>query len=813
LAEADATNTFKTISEVEQSATGILRRWLSELQLADEIEQPWREDAQKCWELYQSKKAADNTFNIFWSNVETLRPAIYNSTPRPDVRRRFRDADPVGKVGSKVIERALAFSIDDYDFDAEMRAVVLDTEIVGRGLVRVKYLPTVVSEKSEDAESDADDYEQVADEKAPCAHVQWDDFRHGAAKEWRDVPWVAFRHEFHYDELVEMFGKEKADACTLTEPTSTVAKTFKDDIKTLWQVCEVWEIWDRSKRQVLFVSHGFDAGPLDTKEDPLKLVGFFPMPPPLYAIEDTTTLVPHIPYRKYEQQAHELNRVTYRINKIVNALKVRGAYDASLSEVPQILQAEDQDMIPIQNASQVQNLGGLDKAIWIMPIDKLIQVLQGLIEARDRIIQSIYELTGISDIQRGVANPHETATATDRKTQFGSLRLQRVQRDVQRFVRDILRLKAEIFAEHFDAETLASMTGVQLPTDEDKAKVQQMLAEMQAEAQQTQQPPDPAEMSKAQDILKLPTWKDVMQLLQSDEMRQYRIDIETDSTIAETINRDTEAMMQSVQAIATLASTFAPAIQMGLLSVDVFKTIATRVARGMRMGEAVEDAIDEIKQPPPQPQAAPQDNSVQVAQIKEEGAAKRTTETNQTKLMLAQAKAQADEKGQQLDAMKAQYEAQDAERQRQFEAAEAERQRQHELAIADMEARFDAAIKMRLGEMQQQTDIAGLQTEERMGQQQMLNDNANAAADRDSTERLATQKTQAANLQTAAKIESSDRQTAANIEAADHQTAVKAASTESQTNAKIKSAERVSAATNKSKEKLATAKPAVPKKR
>src|SRR5581483_2088157 len=324
----------------------------------------------------------------------------------------------------------------------------------------------------------------------------------------------------HYDELVEMFGKEKADACTLTEPTSTVAKTFKDDIKTLWQVCEVWEIWDRSKRQVLFVSHGFDAGPLDTKEDPLKLVGFFPMPPPLYAIEDTTTLVPHIPYRKYEQQAHQLNRVTYRINKIVNALKVRGAYDASLSEVPQILQAEDQDMIPIQNASQVQNLGGLDKAIWIMPIDKLIQVLQGLIEARDRIIQSIYELTGISDIQRGVANPHETATATDRKTQFGSLRLQRVQRDVQRFVRDILRLKAEIFAEHFDAETLASMTGVQLPTDEDKAKVQQMLAEMQAEAQQTQQPPDPAEMSKAQDILKLPTWKDVMQLLQSDEMRQ-----------------------------------------------------------------------------------------------------------------------------------------------------------------------------------------------------------------------------------------------------------------------------------------------------
>ena len=121
MAEADASNNFKTVDEIESSPDGIVRRWLSEIELADEAEKEWREDAKKCWELYQSKKSEANTFNIFWSNVETKRPAIYNSTPRPDVRRRFRDPDPVGKVASNVLERALAFSIDDYDFDGLMR--------------------------------------------------------------------------------------------------------------------------------------------------------------------------------------------------------------------------------------------------------------------------------------------------------------------------------------------------------------------------------------------------------------------------------------------------------------------------------------------------------------------------------------------------------------------------------------------------------------------------------------------------------------------------------------------------------------------
>lgn len=789
MAEADASSTFKTIEEVEASPGGLSRRWLAELALADEAEKEWRDEVAKCWTLYQSKRPADNTFNIFWSNVETRRPAIYNSTPRPDVRRRFRDPDPVGKAASNILERALAFSIDQYDFDGEMKKVVLDTEVSGRGVARAKYLPEFAP--GDEPAKKGEDTDVLYNEAAECQHVQWDDFRHGPGKVWTDVEWVAFRHEFHYDELKKFFGKDVADGCKLNEATSAVAKSQREDVQQLLQVCEVWEIWDKVERRVLFISEGYKHDALDEVDDPLRLIGFFPMVPPVYAIEDTTTLVPAIPYVKYEQQAKELNRVTYRINKIVNALKVRGAYEASLSELPDILKAEDQEFIPIQNASQVANMGGLDKAIWIMPIDKLVQVLSGLLEARTTCIQTIYELTGISDIQRGVSNPHETAHAQDIKSQWGSMRLQRVQRDVQRFVRDLFRIKSEIFSEHFSPETLATMTGIKLPSDEDKAEIQQAMQQMQAAQQQPPQPgapppqqPDPAQLEQMQAILKLPTWKEVMEVLKSDAMRQYRIGIETDSTIAETIMQDTQGLQEAVTAISNLATAFAPAIQMGLLSVDVFKTIATRIARSLKMGEAVEDAIDAIKQPPPQQNAAPQDNSVEVAKIKEEGAATRNTESNQTKLQLAEKKAQNDAHQTQLDQQKAEYEARDAERQRQFEAQEAERERQHEMMLEKMKAEFANALKLQLGSMQQETQLAGIASKEKQTDQQLQSQELQHAATLESTDENAQADRQSANVQAAAKIESSDAQTAAKIESSDQQTKHKTQSAERQTKAK-----------------------------
>ena len=85
-------------------------------------------------EQYQKTSSQTKSFNILWSNVQTLVPATFSKLPKPDVSRRFRDNDPVGRVSSLIIERALEYEIQHYPWYRDsMRAVVYDRFLGGRG--------------------------------------------------------------------------------------------------------------------------------------------------------------------------------------------------------------------------------------------------------------------------------------------------------------------------------------------------------------------------------------------------------------------------------------------------------------------------------------------------------------------------------------------------------------------------------------------------------------------------------------------------------------------------------------------------------
>ena len=62
---------------------------------------------------------------------------------------------------------------------------------------------------------------------------------------------------------------------------------------------------------------------------------------------------------------------------------------------------------------------------------------------------------------RGTSNSHDTATAVVQKTNFGTLRNQDRQNDMQRFLKDLLRIKAEIICEQFSPDTLASFVAAE----------------------------------------------------------------------------------------------------------------------------------------------------------------------------------------------------------------------------------------------------------------------------------------------------------------------------------------------------------------
>lgn len=702
-----------TPEQFGENPAGICRRWLTELDYAAKRDKDWIKLGQKTIDLYRGKGRKKNSFNILYSNTETIASAVYNSPPKPDVRRRFKDADPIGKVVSKMLERALEFSIDSDSFAQALTHDVMDMLLPGRGLSRVRYIPSLVplanGQEDESAESQADEageseeLEAVAWEQVCLDHVQWDDFRTGPGKTWQQVMWVAFRHRMTRDELVEKFGEEIGNAIPLddTEEDDDKKKQGQNEV---FKTAEVWEVWCKDDRKVRFVSAAYKRSCCLTVDDPMNLMGFYPVPRPLYAICDATTLEVLPLYEQYREQAQELDRISTRINKLIDALRVRGIYDSTMAELSELMRGEDNDLIPAQNVTAWIERGGLEKAIWMMPIEGPAKVLQVLYQQREASKQVIYEITGIADVMRGTSDANETLGAQQLKAKWGGQRISRLQSEVQRYARDQIRIMAEVIGEKFGPDTLMKMTGMKLPTMQE-VQMMQMQAQQQAQQAQAQgQQPQPFQPPEA-------TIEQVMEVLRDDLQRSFRIDVETDSMIAAAQQAEADEIQALVAGLSQMFTGLGPAVESGALPIESAKEIMLAVTRRAKMGSAVEDAIDKL-QPP-----KPQDDGAQAAQAKAQSDAQAAQAKIAADQQVRQAQVQADaaadaariQADERVEQMRAMYEQQrDADRLAAEERMAAMRA-QSEATLKLILARIDAKTKIEIAEIGADTTLNAAQ--------------------------------------------------------------------------------------------------------
>lgn len=612
----------------QKGEDGVVKRWLDEIKLADKRDKDWVADARNALKVYSGRSYKDQdhskkkeVFNILWSNVETKRPALYNSSPRPDVRRRFRDESPIGKHVAEILERSLSFTIEE-NFEPEVIAAVNDMLLVGRAITRVKYVPTM-------GEASVDEFGQPVEpeveyQEIDFDQVQWGDFQHGPAKRWKDVPWVKFNHLMVKEDVIERWGEELAELLTYNVTAHEDEKKDREeqDNKSIFKQVEIYEIWDKDKREVLFIAPCYKDKALEVMEDPLGLQNFYPMPPPMYAIENPTSIVPATEYGMYETLAQELESLTVRLGKIIDGMRLRGIYDSTLVEVEKLFDEQDNGFIPAEDVSRLIEGKGLDNAIWMLPIKEMAEVLQHLYKRRESVVQEIYQITGISDIMRGATNPHETLGAQEIKSNFGTQRLQRQQREVQRYIRDLIRIASELIAENFSSDMLSMMTGLKYPSAEEKAAMEQQENPMAA----------------------MPSWEEIMQVLQSDMLREFAVDVETDSTIQNEQAQDEERVTKLLTGLMNFMDGMAPAVQQGILPIEAAKQILKVSLRRFKFGRELEDAIDTIGQQPEQQEEDPAVAAEQQAQ--------------QMEMQVKQAEAQHAQQMQQVEAQTAQAEAQ-----------------------------------------------------------------------------------------------------------------------------------------------------------
>jgi hypothetical protein len=655
----DGSGQYETKRETEKRAEDKVARWLAEIDLASNEEKNWRADAEKARNIYRAEKEGkDRRFNILYSNVRTECSALYNSTPVSDVRPRYNDQDETSRLTAQTIERGLSYTLDSYDIDGVIKAAVQDSRIAGRGVSRVRYCPY--------------EYQGRVYEEVCCEHVLWKHFRRGPATSWSDVPWVAFELFLTRDQLTQL-NPEIGGGINLDFALAEGLDQKPDAPPNVFKRARVWEIWDKATRKVIFIAPGYKSKPLLEEDDPLGLINFFPVPEPLYGDRTYDSLVPMVPYQAYIELADELEEVTLRIQALIKVIRWRGYQHPSLPSFERLEEAVDGELIPATEdvISLVQG-GGLDKFIWLMPIEQAIKTLQQLYLQREQIKQSIYEISGLSDVQRGASDPNETLGAQEIKASFGSQRTQEQQKDVQRFCRDLMRLKSEIICNTFDPDNIKMMTGMQQPSAQEVQLAQQQLQQMQAQRQQMQAqapqmggnggPPmsdlPPEQMQALEKAAKAVPWEKIVELLRGGVTRAYRIDIETDSTIRGEVRQQQQNAAQFLEGTASFVQAFAPAIESGMVPADVAVDIYSGFARFFRLGKQVEDALARMAQQaqeqarnPQPPPPSPEEIKAKMEQQKNEAQMGRLQQKHQMDMKAKDAEFSFKQKSAELDYM------------------------------------------------------------------------------------------------------------------------------------------------------------------
>ena len=559
--------------------------WKDQIYQAKDALKKYFNDAEHCEKVYSDES---KNYNILFSNISVLDANLRLNNPKPDIQRRFLQRIESNKKKAtlyaevaRILEGAVEFVSDISNVDEVINTSVHNANLDGRGVAWIEYQPTI----------DVDDFgnEYISDRKIKVESIKYDEFLCSTADSPKDIWWVAKRHLLTAKDIKNRFGFEP-DLSELS---------FKTKDETEQKRGEVWEIWDKSTRKRAFLLLTDSRKKfLEVQDDPYLLEGFFPCVYLTWVYKEKSD-VPVPEYKLYEKKADLLEINSKKIASISDELKfvqVVGSQDKSIAAT--LTKADNGDVVSVPT-DNVQ--GAITSMIGTLPVSEAVGLLQYLSVQKEELKQDIYDITGISDIMRGVTDARETASAQYIKGLFGSLRFQDRQKQVQNFRKDVYRIIAEIIAEHYPEDVLAAMTCTYLPTIEEK----QML-EMQIRQEGGQV--DQSLLDKYNSMVNLPTWEEVMQILHTDHLRDYTVDVETTATAfdnqqqqMQSIQQLTQMYLELTKVIATMNSPallkgFLPLVKMNLMSIKVSSSIAKELE------EAIDGAYSQLesasKQPP-----------------------------------------------------------------------------------------------------------------------------------------------------------------------------------------------------------------------
>lgn len=617
-------------------ATKKQNKWDSKICKAEKWLEESRVHGRKVYDRYKDKRmGADlnlKKINLFYANVNTLKESLFNSLPKADVRRIHKGNynDDVSRVACIIAARVLDYETECAPhFHEAITMAVLDRLVPGTGQCWMGF----------DMEEGLDGKMLQGTEHITVDKVHWEDFIYEPCRAWGECGWVGRKHYYTNDDFNEEFpeGLKLIGAARSQQDSGG----YNPEDLNKDKIC-VYEIWDKKSKTVSFRYKGLDT-PLKEMQDPLHLLNFFPCPSPLIANVNSDEFLAVTDYYIAQDQYNQLDVLYARISLIIEAIKVAGLYDSSVQGVQRMLTEGQNKLIAVDDWAMFKEKGGTQGCIEWYPVEQVATVLNHLQVQFEAIKGLLAEISGMSDIVRGDTNQYETAKAQQIKASFASVRLNGYQRDVAYFVRDVMRIMADLAFGLYSDEKLLKIVGQLEEPD------QQYI---------------PAAMA----------------ILRDDFMSKYKVDIQADSLTQQDWALEKGQRQEIVQVLGAMIGQVVPMIeqipQMAQLAAQMIKFAISGYKGASELEGWIDQTIDNMARAAIEAEKNPQPKEPSPEEIK----AKAEIEKMQMEAGIKQQEAQTDL---QVEQQKLQFE-----------------QEKNQMELAHKQQMFELETQMKLLELQ-----------------------------------------------------------------------------------------------------------------
>ena len=334
-----------------------------------------------------------------------------------------------------------------------------------------------------------------------------------AIRRWSRCRRIAFETAYSIAEFKDIFGvKAYLSLSAPDNDSDSDAKNKRQDIK-------VFEYWDFYEKEVYWFAEnssdfirpkGYrlpneveenETGEIEARNGLYDLDGFFPCPPPLIMNSPTDEFWPIPEYYQLMEIFDEIHTIFSRMMETTRAYRARLLFDSGIEGLSEAInEMPESGAIGISNLTKalVTANGDIKNVAQYVPTEGIIASLQQLYVSLEQRLNTVYRLTGISDMLQGLASDQTQRTFGERQMteKYALNQLEEPQRKMQEYVRDCYELITEMALKNFKDSSL------------DIYMIPATLA-----------PKDKENYVAAREMLK-------------QNSKRFRIELETDSTIA-----------------------------------------------------------------------------------------------------------------------------------------------------------------------------------------------------------------------------------------------------------------------------------------